>query len=42
MIFHALHQLEDTTSWAYPEGRRLLGFRPGETEKTGVKDRAKR
>ena len=26
-IFAALHQLEETTSWAYPEGRRLIGFR---------------
>ena len=29
MIFDALRQLEATTSWAYPEGRRLIGFRPG-------------
>ena len=27
LILHALKQLEDTTSWAYPEGRRLIGFR---------------
>ncbi len=27
MILGALHQLEETTSWAYPEGRRLIGFR---------------
>ena len=27
MIFTALRQLEDTTSWAYPEGRRPIGFR---------------
>ena len=26
-IFAALRQLEDTTTWAYPEGRRLIGFR---------------
>jgi len=26
-IFAALRQLEETTSWAYPEGRRLIGFR---------------
>lgn len=26
VIFAALRQLEDTTSWAYPEGRRLIGF----------------
>jgi len=29
MIFDALRQLEATTSWAYTEGRRLIGFRPG-------------
>jgi len=29
MIFTALRQLEETTNWAYPEGRRLIGFRPG-------------
>ncbi len=28
MIFTALRQLEETSSWAYPEGRRLIGFRP--------------
>ena len=28
MIFAALRQLEETTSWAYPEGRRLIGFQP--------------
>jgi hypothetical protein len=36
MIFAALRQLEKTTSWAYPEGRRLIGFRadkPKEEEK---------
>lgn len=33
MIFTALRQLEDTTSWAYPEGRRLIGFRPGDGAK---------
>ena len=27
MIFSALRRLEETTSWAYPEGRRLIGFR---------------
>ena len=26
MIFAALRQLEETTSWAYAEGRRLIGF----------------
>ena len=29
VIFDALRQLEATTSWAYPEGRRLVGFRQG-------------
>jgi hypothetical protein len=33
-IFAALRQLEDTTNWAYPEGRRLIGFR-AETEAKG-------
>ena len=28
MILSALRQLDETTSWAYPEGRRLIGFRP--------------
>ena len=32
LILNALRQLEDTTSWAYPEGRRLIGFRPGKTK----------
>ena len=32
LIFNALRQLEDSTSWAYPEGRRLIGFRPGKTK----------
>jgi hypothetical protein len=27
-ILEALRLLEETTSWAYPEGRRLIGFRP--------------
>ena len=27
MILGALRQLEDSTSWAYPEGRRLIGFK---------------
>lgn len=31
----ALRQLEVTTSWAYPEGRRLIGFRPGDDKKGG-------
>lgn len=32
LIFNALRQLEDSTSWAYPEGRRLIGFRPGKNK----------
>jgi hypothetical protein len=33
LIFAALRQLEDSTSWAYPEGRRLIGFRQGHEAK---------
>jgi hypothetical protein len=33
MIFAALRQLEETTSWAYPEGRRLIGFRPKDSKR---------
>jgi hypothetical protein len=33
MILDALRQLEETTSWAYPEGRRLIGFRSGDEAK---------
>lgn len=33
VIFDALRQLEATTSWAYPEGRRLIGFRPEQESK---------
>ena len=29
LVLAALRQLEETSSWAYPEGRRLIGFRPG-------------
>ena len=32
LILNALRQLEDTTSWAYSEGRRLIGFRSGKTK----------
>lgn len=32
LILHALKQLEDTTSWAYPEGRRLIGFKSKESK----------
>ena len=34
MIFDALRQLEETTSWPYPEGRRLIGFRVAPEAKT--------
>jgi hypothetical protein len=30
MIFAALRQLEVTSSWAYPDGRRMIGFRAGQ------------
>lgn len=40
IIFDALRQLEETTSWPYPEGRRLIGFRSGETGKSGTKDKS--
>ena len=33
MILAALRQLEETTSWAYPEGRRLIGFRSDDETK---------
>jgi hypothetical protein len=33
MIFATLRQLEETSSWAYPEGRRLIGFRPSDETK---------
>jgi hypothetical protein len=35
LILDALRQLEDTTSWAYPDGRRLIGFRPGKSSADG-------
>ena len=37
LILRALQQLEDTTSWAYPDGRRLIGFRPGKSSAEGRK-----
>lgn len=37
MIFTALRQLEETSSWAYPEGRRLIGFRPKDSKKSSDK-----
>lgn len=38
MIFTALRQLEETSSWAYPEGRRLIGFRPAGPKKSSAKE----
>ena len=35
MIFNTLHQLEDTTSWAYPEGRGCSVFVPAKRRKLG-------
>ncbi len=32
MILAALRQLDETSSWAYPEGRRLIGFRPKDSK----------
>lgn len=32
-IFAALRQLAEATSWAYPEGRRLIGFRPTDAKR---------
>lgn len=42
MILHAFRQLEDSTSWAYPEGRRLIGFHVKEADESGSKGRTKR
>jgi hypothetical protein len=42
MIFAALRQLEETTSWAYPEGRRLIGFHAKEVGESGTKSKTKR
>ena len=33
MILGALRQLEESSSWAYPEGRRLIGFRSDDRTK---------
>ncbi len=41
MIFAALRQLEETTSWAYPEGRRLIGFHVREAGESGIKRKTK-
>jgi hypothetical protein len=37
MILSALRQLEETSSWAYPEGRRLIGFHSKEIKDSGTK-----
>jgi hypothetical protein len=37
MILAALRQLDETSSWAYPEGRRLIGFRTGKSKAERVK-----
>ncbi len=42
LIFAALRQLDDSTSWAYPEGRRLIGFRSKEPPESGKSGNAKR
>jgi hypothetical protein len=42
MILDALRQLEDPTSWAYPEGRRLIGFRSNGSGESGTKEKNKR
>ena len=42
LIFAALRQLEDTTSWAYPEGRRLIGFQVRESGASATKGKTKR
>lgn len=38
VIFAALRQLEETSSWAYPEDRRLIGFRPAGPKKSSAKE----
>jgi hypothetical protein len=42
VIFAALRQLEETTSWPYPEGRRLIGFHVKQTEESATKGKIKR
>jgi hypothetical protein len=41
MIFAALRELEETTSWAYPEGRRLIGYHAKEAGESGTKGKSK-
>jgi hypothetical protein len=33
--------LEETTSWAYPEGRRLIGYHAKEAGESGTKGKSK-
>ncbi len=42
MILGALRELESTTSWAYPEGRRLIGFRANKPKVAAKANRAAR
>ena len=42
VIFAARRQLEETTSWAYPEGRRLIGFHVQESGESGTNGKTKR
>jgi hypothetical protein len=42
MILDALRQLEDSITWAYPEDRRLIGFRSNDSGESGTKAKARR
>ncbi len=42
MILGALRELESTTNWAYPEGRRLIGFRADKPKEAAKAKRAAR
>ena len=42
MILSALRQLEETTSWAYPEGRLLIGFHLQDSGESDTKGKIKR
>ena len=42
VIFAALRQLAETTSWAYPEGRRLIGFQMKKSGDSGTRGKTKR
>ena len=37
MILSALRQLDEASSWAYPEGRRLIGFRSDKSKRKSEK-----